>query len=160
MAIKFWQDQERTQLDPKLFSDIAENEAKKVYQSAEPQGKDVKKNKPTQLRRFFDEIVAFEARYNQALSKEPKESEKVFKQHLPFIHMLIPKVKYAHARNLVSKDFVDLVKSTIIDNLRKPEDLKILKSFFEAFMGHYKYCLTVEGQARQQNYHGRSGGRR
>lgn len=144
MAIQFWEDREKKLLNPKLFSEIAEAEAKKVFKSAGGRGKNINKNKPTQLRRFFDEIVAFEARYKQILSKSPSEQEKVFAQQLPFIHMLVPKVKYAEARNLVSSDFVELLKSAVVDNLKKSEDLKILTSFFEAFMGHYKYCVEIE----------------
>jgi CRISPR-associated protein Csm2 len=155
MGIKFWQDAERTQLNPLLFSKVAEEEAKKVYQSAEGRGKDVKKNKPTQLRRFFDEIVAFQARYKQMLNKTPGEPEKVFQQQLPFIHMLVPKVKYAEARKLVSSDFVNLIKSTIVENLKKPDDLQILTSFFEAFMGHYKYCVEIESAMSQPRRGGR-----
>lgn len=151
MAIQFWQDQARKQLTPLLFSDIAEAEAKKVFRSAEGRGKNITKNKPTQLRRFFDEIVAFESRFKQLLSKNPGEPEKVFAQQLPFIHMLIPKVKYAEARNLVSKDFSELVRSAVVDNLKQSDDLKILTSFFEAFMGHYKYCVEIES-AENQGY--------
>lgn len=151
MAIQFWQDKDRTQLNPTLFSEVAEAEAKKVYSSAEGKGRDVKKNKPTQLRRFFDEIIAFESRYKQMLCKNPGEPEKVFMQQLPFIHMLIPKVKYAEARNLVSRDFVELVKSAVVDNLKQSADLKVLTSFFEAFMGHYKYCVMIEGNQHQNN---------
>ncbi|NLF98076.1 MAG: type III-A CRISPR-associated protein Csm2 [Candidatus Riflebacteria bacterium] len=151
MAIQFWQDKDRTQLNPTLFSEIAEAEAKKVFRSAEGRGKNINKNKPTQLRRFFDEIIAFESRYKQMLSKNPGEPEKVFMQQLPFIHMLIPKVKYAEARNLVSRDFVELVKSAVVDNLKQSSDLKVLTSFFEAFMGHYKYCVEIESMENQSN---------
>jgi CRISPR-associated protein Csm2 len=155
MAIKFWEDREKNLLNPKLFSETAEAEAKKVFKSAGGRGKNIQRNKPTQLRRFFDEIVAFEARYKQVLSKTPSEPERVFAQQLPFIHMLVPKVKYAEARNLVSSEFSELLKSAVVDNLKKAEDLKILTSFFEAFMGHYKYCVEIESaenQTFERNY--------
>lgn len=148
MAIQFWKDRNQKLLNPELFSTTAEAEARKVFQSAGGH-KNITKNKPTQLRRFFDEIIAFDAKYQQVLGKNKADAEKVFAQQLPFIHMLIPKVKYAEARQLVTSDFTDLMKSAVIDNLKQPDDLKILTSFFEAFMGHYKYCFVIESAANQ-----------
>lgn len=154
MAIQFWENRKEKVLNQKLFSETAEAEARKVHAKANNTI-----NKPTQLRKFYDEIISFDARYKQVLSKTPSESEKVFKQQLPFIHMLVPKVKYAEARKLVSTEFVDLIKSAVLDNLQEPDDLKILTSFFEAFIGHYKYCVEVEGRINRENNY-RAGGKR
>lgn len=136
MSIEFWKDRKNKEPNETLFSTVAEDEAKKVQSKAT-----ATVNKPTQLRKFFDEIISFEARYRMASGKAGSEEERmrIFKQQLPFAHMLVPKAKYAEARKLVSSEFVELIKSSILDNLKEPEDLRILKSFFEAFTGYYKY---------------------
>lgn len=136
MSIEFWKDRKNKEPNETLFSAVAEDEAKKVQAKAT-----ATVNKPTQLRKFFDEIISFEARYRMASGKAVSEEERmrIFKQQLPFAHMLVPKAKYAEARKLVSSEFVELIRSSIIDNLKEPDDLRILKSFFEAFTGYYKY---------------------
>lgn len=136
MSIEFWKDRKNKEPNETLFSAIAEEEAKKVQLKAS-----MTMNKPTQLRKFFDEIISFEARYRVASGKAGSEEERmrIFKQQLPFAHMLVPKAKYAEARKLVSSEFVELIRSAILDNLKEPDDLRILKSFFEAFTGYYKY---------------------
>ncbi len=147
MAIQFWEDRGKKIPKKDLFSTVAETQAKLVQQ----QSTDTV-NKPTQLRKFFDEIISFEARYRLASGKAGSEEERarIFKQQLPFAHMLVPKAKYAEARKLVSSGFVELIKSAVIDNLQEPEDLKILKSFFEAFTGYYRY--EKESAKNQQNF--------
>lgn len=141
MAIQFWKDREKKELNENLFSSVAEEEAKKVFYDPNI------KSKMTQIRRFFDEIITFDARCKLALNKasSDRDREAIFRQHLPFIHMLIPKVKYAEARKLVSSSFTAIIKSVILENLKESGDIKIMSSFFEAFIGHYKYFVEIEG---------------
>lgn len=158
MAIQFWDPDQKDSLNTRLFSEIAESAAKKVFDSSKrSKGGEQQSNKPTQIRRFYDEIVTYDARYRQLLSEY--SAEEAFKRQLPLIHMILPKVKYAHARDLVSNEFVELVRSVVVDNLKKPDDMAIMKSFFEAFMGHYKYCEKIQGDARRssQSSYGRRG---
>ena len=152
MALEFYEEKDgKLGLKQDLFSSIAESKAKSLarnyYESKE------KRNNPTQIRRFFDEIVTFTNRC-ELLMKNTESDKKlmVFQQQLPLIKMLIPKVRYAWARELVSEDFVELmVEST--NNLKKPDDIKIFSSFFEAIIGHFKYYITVlKEEYKNKNY--------
>lgn len=135
MTISFWQDRNNKILNQDLFSKKAEEVAKVVAEKST-----MTTNNPTQLRRFFDEIVTFNSRYKLAEAKASTAEERfvVFKQQLPFIHMMIPKVRYAQARKLVSPEFTGLIEDAIKE-LKEPDDIKVFTSFFEAFIGHFKY---------------------
>ncbi len=88
-----------------------------------------KSNKPTQLRKFYDEIVMWESKTSQ----HPKK----FDEFLPFIRMLNAKAAYAKGRRLVNDDYVTLLSEC----LRQVECVKTMrhfKLFMEAFMGFYK----------------------
>ncbi len=142
MALEFFEIKDSKKvLKQDLFTSIAENKAKSLarnyYESKE------KRNNPTQIRRFFDEIVTFSNRC-ELLMKNTDADKKtlVFQQQLPLIKMLIPKVRYAYARELVSEDFVDLMADSI-NNIKEPEDIKVFSSFFEAIIGHFKYYITI-----------------
>jgi len=80
MSIEFWKDRKNKEPNETLFSTVAEDEAKKVQAKAT-----ATVNKPTQLRKFFDEIISFEARYRMASGKAGSEEERmrIFKQQLP-----------------------------------------------------------------------------
>lgn len=104
-------------------------------------------NKPTQVRKFYDELCMWHDKVHMA-----KDKEKALEENLPFIRMLNAKIAYAKGRNqkddrrdptvvdrtgLVDKNFVDLFSPCIqqIDSYKK---LRNFKLFFEAFMGFYK----------------------
>ncbi len=112
-------------LKPELFSDLAKNAAQEINGSAG--GKD--KNKPSQLRRFYDEIVMWEGK----LVADPAK----FDDFLPFIRMLNAKAAYAKGRNVVSEHFVCLVEHTLAQ-VHDAKSMTICKLFWEAFMGFYK----------------------
>jgi len=135
MTLKFWSDEKEGQLELKLFSEVAESYAKKVHDAKLNSRKDL--NNPTQLRKFYDEILSFNARFK--LLSHDKDREEIFKKQLPHLMMLIPKVKYSQARNLVSKEYSDMLCEAISGNLKKSEDLSVLVNFLEAFMGYYKF---------------------
>jgi CRISPR-associated protein Csm2 len=109
-------------LDPELFNQTAKTAAEKIAQ-------DQKTNKPTQLRRFYDELVLWETRASQQPGK--------FAEFLPFIRMINAKAAYAEGRKLVNADFVSLIRHTLAE-VRDPETLNHCKLFWEAFMGFYK----------------------
>jgi CRISPR-associated protein Csm2 len=112
-------------LDPELFNNVAKHEARRIA------GDDPKKtdNKPTQLRKFYDEIVMWD-------SKVMMYPEK-FDEYLPFIRMLNAKAAYARGRKLVDDNFVGLL-NTGLQQVICPETLHTFKLFMEAFMGFYK----------------------
>ncbi len=90
---------------------------------------DRERNKASQLRRFYDELVMWEARTVQNPNK--------FGDYLPFIRMLNAKAAYAKGRKLVDRTFVDLLRQTLAE-VKDAETLTTCKLFWEAFMGFYK----------------------
>lgn len=109
-------------LDSELFNGIAKR-------CAEIIGSNQKCNKPSQLRRFYDELVMWQTKV--ALD------DARFQEFRPFILMLNAKVAYAEGRQLVDRNFVKLLERC----LKQAENAKTLgyaKLFFEAFLGFYK----------------------
>jgi CRISPR-associated protein Csm2 len=114
-------------LEAQLFNSIAK-------QCAETVGANKKCNKPSQLRRFYDELLMWNAKIEQAPTGE---TEARFAEYRPFILMLNAKAAYADGRGLVDSNFVRLLDHC----LRQAEDARTLgyvKLFFEAFLGFYK----------------------
>lgn len=114
--------------DAELFNSIAKERAQAV------KGDDDRVNKPTQLRRFYDELLLWETR----VSQQPLELQAAkFAECLPFIRMLNAKAAYANGRKLVDRTFVDLMQHTLSE-VTNPQTLTTCKYFWEAFMGFYK----------------------
>ncbi len=109
-------------LDADLFAAVAEICAQKI-------GEDKKKNKPSQLRKFYDELGMWAER----VRAEPDK----FAEFLPFIRMLNAKVAYAKGRDLVDANYQALMNHCLKE-VTTPETLHLCKTFFEAFMGYYK----------------------
>jgi CRISPR-associated protein Csm2 len=122
--ISFYKDKNKKIIDPKLFSDIAEQWAAKINESGNGRS-----NKRTQIRKFYDEVV----RYNSLAKGNPKDWDNI----LPFINMLIAKATYALGRNLVTREFVDFIKAGV-NQVQDEKDMDVFAGFFEAFMGFYK----------------------
>ena len=115
-------------IDPNLFADIAQAKAKAI--AGEGGGR---KNKSTQLRKFYDELVMWHDKvFAHGVNREAK-----YKELAPFIKMLCAKVTYAKGRDHVSAGFETLF-SHVIRAVNSPETLKQAKLFIEAFMGFYK----------------------
>ncbi|MGZ8094755.1 MAG: type III-A CRISPR-associated protein Csm2 [Methylosarcina sp.] len=110
-------------VDAELFNSVAKNEAQKIASGGD------RVNKPTQLRKFYDEIVMWE----QKASLHPEK----FAEYLPFIRMINAKVAYAKGRNLVDEKFVGMM-SECLRQVESTETLRTFKLFMEAFMGFYK----------------------
>ena len=124
--IIFWMDREKQIVDPELFSKTAEDLAKKI---AEDSINVRNSNKRTQIRKFYDEIV----RLAMLSKSRPNEWE----QLLPMVHMVTAKAAYANGRKLISDGFLRFLRNSI-EQIKKPEDLKVFSNFFEAFMGFYR----------------------
>jgi CRISPR-associated protein Csm2 len=120
--IKLWKDREKRLLDPELFSKKAESLAQKIGEENK------NKNKRSQLRRFYDEII----RLNTMA-----QANKDWNTILPLVHMIIAKTVYAKGRNLVTDSFVEMMKSGI-EQIHDKEDLQVFANFLEAFMGFYQ----------------------
>lgn len=91
-------------------------------------------NKPSQLRKFYDEIVMWESK----ISQYPIDQQAgKFTEFEPYIKMINAKVAYALGRKLVDENYVKLVN----DSLKQIDDyatMRNFKLFMEAFMGFYK----------------------
>ena len=113
-----------------LFADIAQDKARVI---AEAGGG--KKNKSTQLRKFYDELVMWQEKI--ALEQDKEKRAERYKEHAPFIKMLTAKVAYARGREHVDACFEKLF-THVIRQIDSPDTLKHAKLFMEAFMGFYK----------------------
>ncbi len=96
-------------------------------------------NKPTQLRRFYDEIVMWENKASLLTANEEDEQKRKekFAEMLPFIKMINAKTAYAQGRKLVDKNYVTLINHCL-NQVNDIKTMKHFKLFMEAFMGFYK----------------------
>ncbi|MBU3696535.1 MAG: type III-A CRISPR-associated protein Csm2 [Dechloromonas sp.] len=113
-----------------LFSDIAQDKAKTIFEAGAG-----RKNKSTQLRKFYDELVMWHDKVTFEQGSESKALK--YKELAPFIKMLNAKVAYARGRDHVDLCFEKLF-SHVIRQIADPDTLKHAKLFMEAFMGFYK----------------------
>lgn len=143
MNIVFWENREKKIIKSDLFSEQARKIAEEVFSEA-----DNRKNKPTQLRKFYDEVLRFESILkNLPAEKQNEEFEKM----LPYLMMLNSKVAYAEARELVSKKFREFINDSLAQ-IQTKEDFEAFSGLFEAFMGFYRY-YTEKGQRPQSQQH-------
>ncbi len=113
-----------------LFADIAQEKAARVYD-----GGAGRKNKSTQLRKFYDELVLWFDKVHLERTKEAKALK--YADIAPFIKMMNAKVAYARGRDHVDECFEQMF-SHLIRQITDPDSLKHAKLFMEAFMGFYK----------------------
>jgi CRISPR-associated protein Csm2 len=111
-----------TEIHAELFNSVAKRTAETIATNR-------KANKPTQIRKFFDEIVMWDLKVSS-----PNEN---FKNHQPFIMMLNAKAAYAKGRKLVDENYLTLL-SHCLKQVENPETMRTFKLFMEAFMGFYK----------------------
>ncbi|MBN2717699.1 MAG: type III-A CRISPR-associated protein Csm2 [Deltaproteobacteria bacterium] len=126
---KLWKDKEKGQLDPVLFSQVADQWASKIDKDGRDDRGYEKRNASSQLRRFFDEVVR--------LNSLAQQSDSAWDTVFPQVHMLVAKAAYAQGRTLISDSFVKLLKDSIFQ-VETKSDLKVMVNFFESFMGFYK----------------------
>lgn len=131
MTIEFWKDPSKKQIDPELFSSKAEALAKEIYR--ERQASRDKANKPTQIRKFYDEVLRFDTIV--------KANQSEFENRLPYLKMLNAKAAYAMARDLVSPGFKEFISNALkqINSKDDKATFDAFLGFFEAFMGYYKF---------------------
>ena len=111
---------------PELFSQTAEDWAKKCYVNANSNT-----NAGTQIRRFYDELI---------LWNEKCTTQQIFQENLPYICMMKSKVAYANGRKLVDDNYKALIDG-IINAVQagNHKTLKNAKLFLEAFTGYFKF---------------------
>lgn len=145
MGLEFWKDKNKKQIDPELFSTKAETYAAQIAHESSD-----RTNNPTQIRKFYDEVL----RFDSMLKGLPEEKQKEeFERLLPYIKMLNAKAAYALGRNeLISKGFKDLINSAVKE-VNTKDDFDAFAGFFEAFMGFYKFAY------KEKKDQSRSGGR-
>lgn len=119
-----------TAMPEQLFADIAQDKARTIALAGGG-----KKNKSTQLRKFYDELVMWQEKV--ALEQNIEARQHRYKEHAPFIKMLSAKVAYARGRDHVDACFEKLF-THVIRQIDSPDTLKHAKLFMEAFMGFYK----------------------
>ncbi|HQQ68689.1 MAG TPA: type III-A CRISPR-associated protein Csm2 [Alicycliphilus sp.] len=119
-----------TNIPPTLFSEIAQDKARTIAEAGAG-----KKNKSTQLRRFYDELVMWFERVH--FERTPAERNKKYEEVAPFIQMLVAKVAYAKGREHVDECFETLF-AHVIRQISDADSLRHAKLFMEAFMGFYK----------------------
>ena len=116
-------------LSPELFNEHAEEAAKIVARAGS------RKNKTSQLRRFYDELLRWEEKVNGGDASQSKDR---LRDCLPFILMMNAKAAYAKGRGLVDETFVVLLRTCLENGAKSPQALRHCRLFFEAFMGFYK----------------------
>jgi CRISPR-associated protein Csm2 len=110
-------------IDPHLYSDVAEAITKDVARDCRD------RNKPSQLRRFYDELVMLQDRVGS--------DQQRFEQLQPFVQMLKAKVAYAEGRKKVDNKFSALLRH-VVDESKDHKRLRQARLFMEAFMAFYK----------------------
>lgn len=125
-----------------LFSEVAKEKSYEIFQGGLDQRGNQSKNKSTQLRKFYDELVMWTDKVHSIGKLEPgQKSDTVrkarYEQSAPFIKMMNAKVAYAKGRNHVDDSF-EAMFSHCIKSITDAETLKHAKLFMEAFMGFYK----------------------
>ena len=125
-----------SQIDIELFDETARKTADIIAENSR------NNNKPTQLRRFYDEIVMW---YDKLQGKDNADYLKA----LPFIKMINAKVAYAKGRKHVDEQYVQLMSHCMRqldkDNI---DTFFHFKLFMEAFMGFYKSSYETHTQRR------------
>lgn len=105
-----------------LFDTLAEQVAKELDQAKD------KFNKPTQVRRFYDELVSWQQRV---------KTDEDFKKYEAFIRMLNAKVAYAKGRELIDANFERWFRACIAAT-NSAKGLEHCRLHFEAVLGFLK----------------------
>ena len=106
---------------------LKELDEKKMVDLANEIGKDMKKIKTAQLRRFFDEMKRIESSYDKSS-----------------VQMLRPRLAYAAGREKdrnkqsILKAFFDIIEASI-SKIKGEEDFKKLVKFVEAILAYHKF---------------------
>ncbi|WP_186443196.1 type III-A CRISPR-associated protein Csm2 [Desulfobotulus alkaliphilus] len=116
-------------MNAELFSKEAERMAEKLGNEGKNFKGKIDKNKSSQIRKFYDELVR--------LADEVRHAPERWPLIEPRVHMLVAKAAYASGRGLVSDGFRGFIQdgATSVSN---PEELQIWKDYFESIIGFFK----------------------
>jgi CRISPR-associated protein Csm2 len=114
--------------DARLFAETAQSAADTCNDEKK------RKNRPAQIRRFYDELVLWDAKVN---FRDKPERAQAFTEARPYIQMIRAKLAYSLGRELISKGFYEIFNS-LIRQIDSPETLRNAKLFFEAYLGFAK----------------------
>jgi len=131
--IDFWQDKEKGIINPKLFSEVAEELAKEI----DKYGRYNKQNNKSQIMKFYHEVLEFKRKIDEEPSK--------FNNFLPYIKILNAKAAYAKGRGLISDSFKEFISNSL-KKINDYKDFEIFTNFFEAFIGYYKFYTEKKGR--------------
>lgn len=131
--IKFWENKDAELVNPDLFSEVANKWAEAIKK----EGGD-KKNKISQIRKFYDEVLFYHGRV---------KNEEEFKKMLPYLKILNAKAFYAEGRGHVTELFKKFIMDSI-SQVKTKKDLDVFVKFFEAFMGFYRYYDEMESKKK------------
>lgn len=109
-------------ISPELFDTVADDLAQIL-------ARDRFTNKPTQLRRFYDEFCLWH--------EKVENDQEAFEKILPFIKMINAKVAYAKGRKLVDDNFLKFMQDGL-RSIKTKNELDNFKTFFEATLGFFK----------------------
>ncbi len=130
-----------------LFADIAQDKSKAIWNAGLKRDKfgelvldrsgqsQQEKNKSTQLRKFYDELVMWHEKVH--FERTPQAKADKYTDVVPFIKMMKAKVAYARGRGHVDECFEQMF-SHLIGQIADVDSLRHAKLFMEAFMGFYK----------------------
>lgn len=122
-------------------NDFFSEQAKKAAEGCYSGGKQFKdSNKPTQLRRFYDELLKWDEKVSA--------HEERFTELLPLIQMMRAKAAYARSRDLIDDTFSELFDS-LIRSIDSKKTLHNASLFLEAFMGYLKYFNKINDKKAQ-----------
>jgi CRISPR-associated protein Csm2 len=120
----FYKDRQAKLIEPTFLSGRAEKFAEKIAQDG---GKN--KNKPSQIRKFFDEVI----RLNMAAKSGQHDWDHI----QPLVHMVTAKAAYAQGRGTITPGFTRFIKNSV-QKIETRDDLNVFALVFEAFVGFYK----------------------
>lgn len=104
--------------------------------------------KPTQLRKIFNELIAYERRFKPGGTGDFSKAELI---------RVLPKLAYATGRDLIPKDFYDLM-TECIKKVNSGADFLQFMAYVRALMAYHKY--ETKYQKRLDDKHrNRRGGR-
>jgi CRISPR-associated protein Csm2 len=114
-------------------TDLFEDKAEKIASSFRYDN--TGKIKGTQIRKFYDEVLRLKLKIESADNPDEK-----FKEILPYIKMLIPKVVYSKNKNTVNGAFENFIKNNIRE-IRRYKEFMVFCDLFECVVAYCKeYC--------------------
>ncbi len=108
----------------RMRDDLLDKQAREAAKRVADDGKN-HANKPTQLRRFYDELVMWD--------EKTRQNPERFEDYKPLIRMLKARAAYAEGRRHTTRIFTRMLDQ-MIDSIDSPEALHTAKLFFEALM--------------------------